>query len=74
MEMLGVEVSSDNEKFTIINIYRHPNCNIPTQFYEDLMRFRNSKIKCIFLGDYNAHHSQWDCSNTDHAGKLILAE
>jgi len=73
LEMLGVEVPSDNEKFTIINIYRHLNCNTPAQFYEDLMRFGDSKVNCIFIGNYNAHHSHWGCSNTDHAGKLVLA-
>ena len=71
--MLYVEVSSDNEKFTIFNIYRHPNRNTSAQFYEDLMRFGDSKVNCILVGDYNAHHSQWGCLNMDHAGRLVLA-
>jgi len=29
-----------------------------------IMRFGDSKDNCIFVGDYNAHHSQWGCSNT----------
>ncbi|KYQ54663.1 hypothetical protein ALC60_06470 [Trachymyrmex zeteki] len=73
VEMLGVEVSSDNGKFTIINIYRHPNRNTLAQFYDDLMSFGDSKGKCIFVGNFNAHHTHWDCSASDRAGKLILA-
>ncbi|KYN22581.1 hypothetical protein ALC57_05020, partial [Trachymyrmex cornetzi] len=72
VEMLAVEVSSDKEKFTIVNIYRHPNHNTPAQFYEHLMRCGDSKTNCILVGDYNTYHSQWGCSNTDRAGKFIL--
>jgi len=48
MEML-VKIFSDNEKFTIINIYRHLNHNTPAQFYEDLRKFGDSKTNCIIV-------------------------
>ncbi|KYN29440.1 hypothetical protein ALC57_01107 [Trachymyrmex cornetzi] len=77
VEMLGVEVSSDNGKFTIVNIYRHPNCNTPAQFYDDLMRFGDSKGKCIFVGDFNAYHASvedhYACILNDERPTLLLS-
>ncbi|KYN50141.1 hypothetical protein ALC62_00169, partial [Cyphomyrmex costatus] len=73
VELQGVEILTNNENFSIINIYRHPNRDTPAQFFEDLMRFNVTKGNCILMGDLNAHHNHWGCRLSDRAGKRILA-
>ncbi|XP_011069290.1 PREDICTED: uncharacterized protein LOC105155087 [Acromyrmex echinatior] len=71
VELMDIEVTSDNEQILILNIYCHPNRRTSTQFYSDLMRFGESKGS-IFVGDFNAHHAAWGCSSTDRAGRSLL--
>ncbi|XP_018405952.1 PREDICTED: RNA-directed DNA polymerase from mobile element jockey-like [Cyphomyrmex costatus] len=72
VEMQGIEIFAKNEKYTIINIYRHPNCDTPMQFFEDLLSYIVIKGNCIIMGDLNAHHKHWGCHSTDRVGKRIL--
>ncbi|KYN50228.1 hypothetical protein ALC62_04171, partial [Cyphomyrmex costatus] len=73
VEILGVELLSNQEKISIVNVYRHPNRDTPEKFYEDLMGYLISRDSCVLMGDFNAHHSQWGCHVSDRAGKRIMS-
>jgi len=43
-EILGTRIDSLDEPVYIFNIYRHPNRNTPSSFYNNLFAFLNAKI------------------------------
>jgi len=60
-----------SEPLYIFNIYRHPGTNTPFSFYSKLLGFSSANKYILFLGDFNAHHTDWYDSKTDSQGEAI---
>jgi len=72
VEILGIQVNcSLDEPIFIFNIYRHPNRNTPFSFYSNLFAFALTHKFVLFVGDFNAHHSDWEDTRTDLQGEHI---
>jgi len=72
VEIIGTQIDcSLDEPLIIFNIYRHPNTNTPPYFYNKLFAFTSTHKYVLFLGDFNAHHSDWEDSHTDLQGERI---
>jgi len=72
VEIHGVQlVCSLDEPLYIFNIYRHPNTNTSLSFYTKIFAFATTHKYVLFLGDFNAHHSDWENSKTDIQGERI---
>jgi len=71
-EIIGAQINcSLDEPIYIFNIYRHPNRNTPSSFYNNLFAFALTHKYVLFVGDFNAHHSDWEDSRTDLQGEHI---
>lgn len=75
---LWILVDTGVEKFIYVGVYRsHTGDRETTRLMEylsetaDLANQRYSAAELIFLGDFNAHHSEWlfPYKKTDHAGR-----
>jgi len=72
VEILGVQINcSLDEPIYIFNIYRHPNSNTPLSFYSNLFAFASTHKYVLFVGDFNARHSDWEDLRTDQQGEYI---
>jgi len=71
VEILGVQlVCSLDEPLYIFNIYRHPNTNTPLSFYTKIFAFATTYKYMLFLGDFNAHHLDWENSKWTFRGNV----
>jgi ribonuclease HI len=64
MERQGIEVSTDNGKLKIINVYISPSSSVT----KDQLSMLFSDRRCIVVGDYNAHSRVWKSGKTDRRG------
>lgn len=63
----------NGDTLQLINIYRHPASNTPTNIFENIFNLFKINKLTIFLGDFNAHHSSWHCHNNDYIGERLTA-
>ena len=64
-EAHGIKLSNN---LTIISIYIRPQNKIATK---DLQLLMESANKVLLIGDFNAKHQTWNCSNANQNGKII---
>jgi len=69
---IQVDCSLD-EPLYIFNIYRHPNVNMPFTFYSKVFTFATTHKYVLFVGDFNAHHSDWGGSEIGPARRADLS-
>jgi len=75
VEIIGIQVDcSLDEPLFIFNIYRHPNVNTPLHFYSKLFAFASTHKYVLFVGDFNAHHPDWEDHHTDSQRERISQE
>lgn len=64
------------EELKIVGIYRRPECITSINTWENILRhFKNNNIDnefIIIMGDFNAHHTIWNCGNIDKNGENLL--
>jgi len=72
VEIFGIQLHcSLDEPLHIFNVYRHPNSNTPFSFYSNLFAFASTNKYVLFVGDFNAHHSDWEDHRIDLQGEHI---
>jgi len=68
-------LDDDNDSLVIINVYRHPNQITPFNIFNLLFTaLTNNFCKVVFVGDFNAHHLDWEDFLTDFQGERISQE
>ena len=70
LEIIAVEVILDNKKLVILSCYVSPPNVIDTEDWDYLFEIVGSPV--IYLGDFNAHHSSWGCTNISGSGRALL--
>lgn len=73
-DALGVRLFIGSETINIIVIYRRPGKVEPHGTWRDLLNAVNKNEGLIVLGDFNAHHSAWNCDTIDTNGERLLEE
>ena len=71
IEICGCEVYTSSETLTILSVYLPPNCNLSVRHLNSVL----SGLSCssiIVCGDFNAHHINWGCSDTNARGRKVL--
>jgi len=75
IEIIGTQIDYSLDEFLFIfNIYRHPNVNTPPYFYSKLFAFASTHKYVLLVGDFNAHHLDWEDHHSDSQGKCISQE
>lgn len=69
LNAVAVKVKIGRRDISIVSVYLPPAPAIPFQALAEL--FTNIPSPCIILGDLNAHHRAWGCTNNDTRGNHI---
>ena len=68
LQAVAIRVSL-NRVISVCNIYIPPTAHVQQQELEDLISQLQPPF--IILGDFNAHHTMWGCTNVDHRGQIM---
>lgn len=68
VELAGVSITNVNPKLEIIACYRAPESSLTDSQWEDILNKVKDKSHTLFVGDFNAHHTSWNCSKNDSNG------
>lgn len=77
VEMCGIHLINTHPALDLFLCYRVPNVPTPISVWRKVASFATSNSNALLLGDFNAHHTAWNCVQTDtEGGKLhtILEE
>lgn len=69
IENISIEVTNYSKKFIITSAY-NPHFS-PTNFVGDIELLTNQPTDTLILGDFNAKHTAWNCTNCDRAGNAL---
>ena len=67
-EFIAIEITSTEEKITLLNAYVHPKSKTDFNFVNRIAK-RNSKM--ILVGDLNSTNISWSCNSTNTRGKRL---
>jgi exonuclease III len=67
-EFIAIEITSADEKITLLNAYVHPKSKTDFNFINRIAK-QNSKM--ILLGDLNSTNISWSCNSTNTRGKRL---
>lgn len=62
------------KKIDIIGVYRRLGKKTKKNTWVNLIKKCKKKNGIILTGDFNAHHSLWNCERSDENGELLLEE
>lgn len=75
IDCASVQVQTDQKKIiNVIAIYRRPGRQMRNNTWNDLLRRRRNNESIILAGDFNAHHTDWNCEKCDHNGEILKEE
>ena len=73
VEICGIKVTNTTPELNLIVCYRTPKFNLSqVQWNEITKTALSSDSHCLLLGDFNAHHTMWNCSHNDPNGEKFL--
>lgn len=73
-DIIGIKIIGDKQNINWICLYRRSNLIIHRGVWKDILRNVDSKEVIYITGDFNAHHINWNCENTDKMGENLLEE
>lgn len=74
ISMCGVRIQGDKSWINIICIYRRPNAHVRVGAWKDILKNVNEREATIVAGDFNAHHTSWNCEKTDSMSERLMEE
>lgn len=72
IEVIGIRIMNTTVKFNLIAIYKKPNVTLNVRQWIQGMEIDNHVTNTIVTGDFNAHNTMWNCTNTDKSGEALL--
>lgn len=72
VEILGVKITNTKVPFNIIAVYRPPGKNLTQNKWDKIFDSNKYQGNTIILGDFNAHHTSWNCLHNDTNGNRLL--
>lgn len=70
----GIRIEGEQITVNFICIYRRPGNKVPKGAWNEIFKNVNPREGIIIAGDFNAHHSIWNCERTDTVGETLLEE
>lgn len=73
LDAAGITINNiiDLEKLTIIGIYRRPDNTTDRHTWNKIYKSCSGLDNIILMGDFNAHHTSWNCHDVDKNGEII---
>lgn len=73
VEICGIHLNNIEPPLDILACYRSPGHVLSQHQWDDVIQNMQTG-NCIFMGDFNAHHTNWNCRTSDGNGcKLVNA-
>ncbi|KYN19757.1 hypothetical protein ALC57_07910 [Trachymyrmex cornetzi] len=60
--VLGIRIINLSINFNIVSVYRRPGGSLSVSDFRHLFDFDPGDCESIFLWDYNAHNTMWNCT------------
>lgn len=67
-----IGISIDNIDLDLIIVYRKPYGTTHKSLWENICRVGKSRKNTIIAGDFNSHHTAWNCASIDKNGENLL--
>lgn len=71
VEMCGIEINNFDTPLEIIACYRPPGINHTQEQWHSIIQKVNTNKSSLLVGDFNAHHTYWNCHTTDVNGTRL---
>ena len=68
-EFIAIEITSADEKITLLNAYVHPKSKTDFNFINRIAKLNRNKM--ILVGDLNSTNISWSCVSTNTRGKRL---
>ncbi|KAL7299831.1 hypothetical protein TKK_0007571 [Trichogramma kaykai] len=68
VESYGIRILNTTPALDIIVIYRPPDISLAQEEWNRLLNAAEPNHATIFMGDFNAHHTSWNCEYCDASG------
>jgi exonuclease III len=68
-EFIAIEITSKEEKITLLNAYVHPKSKTDFNFVSRIAKKNSNKM--ILVGDLNSTNISWSCNSTNTRGKRL---
>lgn len=72
VEICAIKITNINPLLEIIACYRVPGLFLSQDQWEQITDNFGLRDNCIVMGDFNAHHTTWNCPNSDLNGERLL--
>ncbi|RLU23006.1 hypothetical protein DMN91_005284, partial [Ooceraea biroi] len=72
-DVIGIRVVNTTRVFNLIAVYRKPYGRENIATWNELLDFSEVEEDTIILGDFNAHHTTWNCDSTDKNGERLFS-
>ena len=69
VEIASITITNVKPALNLIVCYRAPSVTLTELQWDQILSNINKSSHTIFLGDFNAHHMNWNCNKTDTNGK-----
>lgn len=70
VEICGIQINNIHPPLDLLACYRTPG-HILTQEEWNIIIQNTQTSNCILMGDFNAHHTNWNCRYTDSNGEKL---
>lgn len=70
-EILGVKINNMTVNFNLVIVYRRSQSEDQEKDWQEILKFKDNNDNTIIMGDFNAHHTIWNCANIDTNGERL---
>lgn len=73
-DVTGVRILGEEETINVIVVYRRPGGIERDGIWKEIVGCVDRSENLILVGDFNAHHTAWNCDSVDRNGENMLDE
>ncbi|KMQ91023.1 rna-directed dna polymerase from mobile element jockey [Lasius niger] len=70
-DVIGIRTKNTMERLNIIAIYRRPTGTVQRRKWKKLFEIDTRQTESLYVGDFNAHNTTWNCVQTDTNGERL---
>ena len=72
VELAGIRITNFHPNINLIICYRPPDETFSQSSWDEIISVTNEMENTILLGDFNSHHTSWNCTTNDTNGDRLL--
>ena len=70
VELAGIRITNFYPNINIIVCYRAPGETLLQSSWDEIVNLTKNNKNTILLGDFNSHHTSWNCAKSDTNGNI----